>query len=212
MQFKLVAVEGPIGVGKTSLVERLARRFDANAILEDTSNPFLADFYADRGGSAFQTQLFFLLNRFQQQRALRQTPLFERFTFCDYLFARDKIFAYLNLNDSELVIYEKLYGLLAEEIPKPDLVIYLNATTDILQQRIRRRQRDYEKRISNGYLEEVNRAYNHFFFHYRESPLLVINTTEIDFVQREADFEELVRQIQAMKPGIQYFTPLGSGR
>ena len=212
MQFKLVAVEGPIGVGKTSLVERLARRFDANALLEDTTNPFLADFYADRNGSAFQTQLFFLLNRFQQQRALRQTPLFERFTFCDYLFARDKIFAYLNLNDSELVIYEKLYGLLAEEIRKPDLVIYLNATSEVLQQRIRRRQRDYEQRISNGYLEEVTRAYNHFFFHYRESPLLVINTTEIDFVQRDSDFEELVRQIQAMRPGVQYFTPLGSSR
>lgn len=212
MRFKLVAVEGPIGVGKTSLVERLARRFEANAILEDAGNPFLADFYADRSGSAFQTQLFFLLNRYQQQRALRQAPLFERFTFCDYLFAKDKIFAYLNLNDSELVIYEKLYALLAEEIPKPDLAIYLSATTDVLQQRIRRRQRDFEQRISPGYLEEVNRAYNHFFFHYRDSPLLVINTTEIDFVQRESDFEELARQIHSMKPGIQYFTPLGSAR
>ncbi len=212
MRFKLVAVEGPIGVGKTSLVERLARRFEANAILEDTANPFLSDFYSDRAGSAFQTQLFFLLNRFQQQRALRQTPLFERFTFCDYLFAKDKIFAFLNLNDSELVIYEKLYALLEEEIRKPDLVVYLHATTDVLLQRIRRRQREVEQRISTAYLEEVNRAYNHFFFHYRHSPLLVINTTEIDFVERESDFEELVRQIHSMKPGIQYFTPLGSAR
>lgn len=212
MRFKLVAVEGPIGVGKTSLVERLARRFDASAILEDGSNPFLADFYADRPGSAFQAQLFFLLNRYQQQRALRQTPLFERFTFCDYLFAKDRIFAYMNLSDSELVIYEKLYALLEEEIRRPDLVIYLSATTDVLLQRIRRRQRDFERRISPAYLEEVNRAYNYFFFHYRDSPLLVINTTEIDFVQRESDFEELVRQIHSMKPGIQYFTPLGSTR
>lgn len=212
MQFKLVAVEGPIGVGKTSLVERLSRRFAANALLEDVSNPFLADFYADTSGSAFQAQLFFLLNRYQQQRDLRQTPLFERFTFIDYLFAKDKIFAYLNLNDSELVVYEKLYTLLEEEIPQPDLVIYLNATTDVLKQRIRRRHRDFELRISESYLEEVNRAYNHFFFHYRASPLLVINTTEIDFVQRESDFEELVRQIESMKPGIQYFTPLGSQR
>jgi deoxyadenosine/deoxycytidine kinase len=212
MRFRLVAVEGPIGVGKTSLVERLAGRFEANAILEDVSNPFLRDFYADKPGSAFQTQLFFLLNRFQQQRALRQAPLFERFTFCDYLFAKDKIFAYLNLNDSELVVYEKLYALLEEEIPKPDLVIYLSASTQVLRQRIGRRQRDFEERISIDYLEEVNRAYNHFFFHYRASPLLVINTSEIDFVQREADFEELVRQIHAMKPGVQYFTPLGSAR
>jgi deoxyadenosine/deoxycytidine kinase len=212
MQFKLVAVEGPIGVGKTSLVERLARRFEANALLEDVANPFLADFYADRAGSAFQAQLFFLLNRYQQQRDLRQTPLFERFTFCDYLFSKDKIFAYLNLNDSELVVYEKLYSLLEEEVRHPDLVIYLNATTEVLRQRIRRRHRDFELRIADSYLEEVNRAYNHFFFHYRTSPLLVINTTEIDFVQREADFEELVRQIESMKPGIQYFTPLGSQR
>jgi deoxyadenosine/deoxycytidine kinase len=212
MRFRLVAVEGPIGVGKTSLVERLAGRFEANAILEDVSNPFLNDFYADKAGSAFQAQLFFLLNRFQQQRALRQAPLFERFTFCDYLFAKDKIFAYLNLNDSELVVYEKLYTLLEEEIPKPDLVVYLSAGTEVLRQRIRRRQRDFEERISIGYLEEVNRAYNHFFFHYRSSPLLVINTSEIDFVQHEADFEELVRQIHAMKPGVQYFTPLGSAR
>jgi deoxyadenosine/deoxycytidine kinase len=212
MRFRLVAVEGPIGVGKTSLVERLAGRFEANAILEDVSNPFLNDFYADKTGSAFQTQLFFLLNRFQQQRALRQTPLFEQFTFCDYLFAKDKIFAYLNLNDSELVVYEKLYALLEEEVPNPDLVIYLSASTEVLRQRIRRRQRDFEERISIDYLEEVNRAYNHFFFHYRASPLLVINTSEIDFVQREADFEELVRQIHAMKPGVQYFTPLGSAR
>ncbi|MEE9219408.1 MAG: deoxynucleoside kinase [Acidobacteriota bacterium] len=212
MRFKLVAVEGPIGVGKTSLVERLARRFEANALLEDVHNPFLRDFYTDKSGSAFQAQLFFLLNRHQQQRALRQTPLFERFTFCDYLFAKDKIFAYLNLNDSELVIYEKLYALLDEEIPQPDLVIYLNATTEVLRQRIRRRQREFEQRISDAYLEEVNRAYNHFFFHYRTSPLLVINTSEIDFVQREDDFEELVRQVESMKPGIQYFTPLGSSR
>ncbi|MEE8537431.1 MAG: deoxynucleoside kinase [Acidobacteriota bacterium] len=212
MQFKLVAVEGPIGVGKTSLVERLSRRFTANALLEDVSNPFLADFYADRSGSAFQAQLFFLLYRYQQQRDLRQTPLFERFTFSDYLFAKDKIFAYLNLNDSELVVYEKLYALLEEEIPQPDLVIYLNATTEVLKQRIRGRHRDFELLISESYLEEVNRAYNHFFFHYRASPLLVINTTEIDFVQHESDFEELVRQIESMKPGIQYFTPLGSQR
>jgi deoxyadenosine/deoxycytidine kinase len=210
MRFKFIAVEGPIGVGKSSLVQILARRFEARAIQEDVDNPFLRDFYEDRPGAAFQCQLFFLLSRYRQQMALAQADLFDEVTICDYIFAKDKIFAYLNLTDDELLIYEKLFPVLEEKIPGPDLVIYLQASTEVLLERIRRRSRDIERDIAEGYLAEVNRAYNYFFFHYDATPLLVINTSEIDFVHREEDLEELIRQIQGMERGTRYFVPLGS--
>ena len=202
MKFKFIAVEGPIGVGKTSLVDLLASRFDAVKVLERTENPFLVDFYRDRSGAAFQAQLFFLLNRYQQQRELSQGNLFSQVTLSDYVFAKDKIFAYLNLDDSELLIYEKLYALLEQNIPRPDLVIYLQASDRVLLERIRFRSRDYELGISGKYVAELNRAYNYFFFHYTATPLLVIDTSDIDFVQRVDDLNELVHQIEQMEKGV----------
>src|SRR5436309_7967426 len=158
MNFRFIAVEGPIGVGKTSLVDLLAERFEAARILEKVENPFLHDFYQDRPGAAFQCQLFFLLNRFRQQQELAQANLFQQATVCDYIFAKDKIFAYLNLTDSELMLYEKLYGVLEEQVPHPDLVIYLQARDEVLMARIRGRERDYEREISDTYVAELNRA------------------------------------------------------
>jgi deoxyadenosine/deoxycytidine kinase len=210
MKFRFIAVEGPIGVGKTSLVDLLAARFDAVKILERTENPFLEEFYRDRPGAAFQAQLFFLLNRYQQQKELSQGNLFNQITLSDYVFAKDKIFAYLNLDDSELMIYEKLYALLEPNIPRPDLVIYLQASDRVLMERIRRRSRDYELGISEKYIAELNRAYNYFFFHYASTPLLVIDTSDIDFVQRIDDLNELVSQIEQMEKGVQYYIPLGA--
>src|SRR5262245_35171364 len=210
MKFKFLAVEGPIGVGKTSLVERLVQRFDARQVMENVENPFLEDFYRDRAGAAFQAQLFFLLNRYQQQRDLAQTELFHQLTVADYLFAKDKIFAYLNLDDSELIVYERLYQLLEANLPRPDLVIYLQAHTEVLVERVRKRRRAVEDEVSETYINEVNKAYNHFFFHYDATPLLVIDTTDIDFVGREADMDDLVARIESMDRGVQYYVPLGS--
>jgi len=210
MNFRFVAVEGPIGVGKSSLVELLASRFNAVKILERIENPFLREFYKDKPGAAFQAQLFFLLNRCMQQQELAQTDLFHQVTICDYLFAKDKIFAYLNLDDSELMLYERLYAVLSERVPQPDLVIYLQASTEVLLERIRRRRRDYESEIAEKYVNELNQAYNYFFYHYTASPLLVINTSEIDFVHREGDLDDLVHQIENMTRGVQYYTPLGT--
>ena len=210
MNFRFIAVAGPIGVGQTSLVDLIAERFEARKVLEKVENPFLHDFYQDNPGAAFQCQLFFLLNRFRQQQELSQGNLFRQPVVCDYVFAKDKIFAYLNLDDSELMLYEKLYGLLEEQVPHPDLVIYLQAADEVLMERIRRRRRDYEKEISERYVAELNRAYNHFFFHYSRTPLLVIDTTKIDFVKSKEDLEELFRQIQTMQRGVQYYIPLGS--
>lgn len=209
MKFRFLAVEGSIGVGKSSLVNRLAEKLDARKVLENVENPFLEDFYRDRPGAAFQAQLFFLLNRYQQQRELAQADLFSHLTLSDYLFAKDKIFAYLNLGDSELLIYERLYTMLESSVPRPDLVIYLQASTEVLLDRVKRRSRDVESDVSEGYLNEVNKAYDHFFFHYDATPLLVINTSEIDFVHREADMDDLVEKIRSMDRGVQYYVPLG---
>jgi len=210
MKFRSIAVEGPIGVGKTSFVELLARRFDAFKVLEDLENPFLREFYEDKAGAAFQAQLFFLLSRYRQLQDLAQRDLFHQITICDYIFPKDKIFAYLNLDDSELLIYDKLYTLLEEQTPKPDLVIFLQAETRMLLERIARRNRDYESGISETYVEEVNKAYNYFFFHYTQTPLLVIDTTQIDFVRDEEHLGELVEQIRKMERGVQYYRPMGS--
>src|SRR5262245_5211306 len=166
MQFHYIAIEGPIGVGKTSVTERLAERLDATRVIEDWSqNPFLKSFYDGKAGAAFQVELFFLLSRYRQQQELVQRNLFKQFTISDYVFEKSKIFAYLNLEDSELLIHEKLYNLLAETAPKPDLIVYLQASTDVLMKRIRARGRPEEVRLSEEYLAEVNRAYNYYFFH-----------------------------------------------
>ncbi|MDR1988729.1 MAG: deoxynucleoside kinase [Acidobacteriaceae bacterium] len=210
MQFRHIAVEGPIGAGKTQLAERLATRLDAALVLEDPENPFLADFYAERPGAALQAQLFYLLNRHRQQTTLRQTDLFSQITVSDYLFDKDKIFAYLNLDDNELFIYQQLYELLSREVPSPDLVIYLQAPTDVLLRRLRARERDMETdtpTASPDYLRELNVAYNHFFFHYETTPLLVVETSQFDSTVSEDAVDDLIRQIESMGSGTQYYVP-----
>ncbi len=185
-QARYIAIEGPIGVGKTSLAQRLAERLDGTCVLEAAEeNPFLKHFYRDVRGYAFQTQLFFLLNRYRQQLSLAQHDLFSRFTFSDYLFAKDRIFAYLNLDEDELRLYEEIYLLLRARTPIPDLVVFLQASTGVLLERIRSRRRDYEGTLLPEYVERLNQAYNGYFFRYRETPILVVNTDELDFVHRE---------------------------
>jgi deoxyadenosine/deoxycytidine kinase len=212
VDFKYLAIEGPVGVGKTALAERIAIRLDATAILEDNDNPFLPDFYQSRTGSAFQAQLFFLLSRHRQQTALQQTELFSQVTVCDYLFEKDRIYAYLNLDDNELFIYQRVYELLAQEIPQPDLVVYLQAPTDLLVRRAKERARHPEHEgaaLDPGYLKELNEAYQHFFFHYTSTPLLVVESAPVDFAGDETAVDDLIRQIRVMGRGTQYYVPKG---
>jgi deoxyadenosine/deoxycytidine kinase len=205
-----IAIEGAIGVGKTAVTERLAQRLEASALLEEWGqNPFLKAFYDGRPGAAFQAEVFFLLQRHRQQQELLQRNLFTQASIADYVFEKSRLFAYLNLEDSELNVYEKLYTLLAEGVARPDLVVYLQAPTDVLMRRIRQRGRPEESHLSEEYLAEVNRAYNHYFFHYTHTPLLVVNTADVDFVKHEADLDDLVKQIRQMGKGTQYYVPLG---
>jgi deoxyadenosine/deoxycytidine kinase len=210
LPFRHIAIEGPIGVGKTSLVQLLADRFEGVMVLEDITNPFLPAFYEGRPGAAFQVQIYFLLSRFQQQREIAQMNLFQRLVLADYSFPKDRIFAYLNLDDTDLRIYEKLYPVLEQEVPTPDLVIYMQASVPVLLERITRRARDFESDIDVGYLERLSEAYSYYFFHYRETPLLVINTDDIDFVNKPSDFDALVDQIARCRRGTQMYVPLGS--
>jgi deoxyadenosine/deoxycytidine kinase len=206
--FHYLAIEGPIGVGKTRLAERLAARLDATTILEDTENPFLQDFYADRPGSALQAQLFYLLNRHRQLTSKRQADLFLQTTICDYVFDKDKIFAYLNLDDNELFIYQRLFDLLSKDVPPPDLVVYLQAPTELLMRRLKARGSDPEREVpapEEDYLRELNEAYQHFFFHYTATPLLVVETSEFDPESDDAALDELVKQIRAMGKGTRYY-------
>ena len=210
MQFRYIAVEGPIGVGKSTLAARLAARLDAAVVLEDRDNPFLADFYAGRPGAALQAQLFYLLNRHRQQLAIRQGDLFAQATIADYLFDRDKIFAYLNLDDNELFIYQRLYDLLVRDVPSPDLVIYLQAPTDVLVRRLRDRPRDDESGVpipEAAYMRELNEAYQHFFFHYSATPLLVVETSQVDLGSSDAAVDDLLRQVRSMTHGTRYYVP-----
>lgn len=208
---RYIVIEGPIGVGKTSLAELLAERLQARKLLEGPEeNPFLARFYKDMRRHAFQTQLYFLLNRFRQQQELVQFDLFKQSLVSDYLFAKDKIFAYLTLDDNELALYERLHPLLEMRVQKPDLVLYLQAGTDVLLRRIQSRAREYEQELDRAYLEDVNAAYNHFFFHYSATPLLVVNTSEIDFVKHKEDLEDLIKQVETVRAGTHYYVPLGS--
>ena len=211
MKFHYIAVDGPIGVGKTAVVERLAERLDATTLLEEWGqNPFLKGFYDGAPGAAFQVELFFLLSRYRQQQELRQRSLFNQVTIADYVFEKSKLFAFLNLEDSELLLYDKLYGRLAEGTPRPDLVVYLQAPTEVLMKRIRARGRPEEAHLSEDYLGEVNRAYNHYFFHYTQTPLLVVNTADVNFAKSDQDVDDLLRQVRAMGKGTQYYVPLGS--
>ena len=211
MAFHYLAIEGPIGVGKRRLAERLATRLDATTVLEDTDNPFLADFYADRPGAALQAQLFYLLNRHRQLTSKRQADLFLQTTICDYVFDKDKIFAYLNLDDNELFIYQRLFDLLARDVPPPDLVVYLQAPTELLMDRLRRRAREQEDLAdrlpmpAEEYVRELNEAYQHFFFHYTATPLLVVETSEFDPESDDAALDELVKQIKGLNRGTRYY-------
>jgi len=210
LSFQYIAVEGAIGVGKTAVVERLTQKLDATALMEEWGqNPFLKSFYDGKAGAAFQSELFFVLSRHRQQQELLQRKLFTHATISDYVFEKSRLFAYLNLEDSELLVYEKLYTLLAEGVPRPDLVVYLQAPIDVLARRIKQRGRPEELHLSEEYLAEVNRAYNHYFFHYTATPLLVVNTAEVDFVKHEDDLDDLVKQIRQMGKGTQYYVPLG---
>jgi len=204
---RYIVVEGPIGVGKTTFVKLLAEVFQAKTVLESVEeNPFLSKFYGDTDKFAFQTQIFFLLTRYQQQQEILQTELFRQNIISDYLFAKDRIFAYLNLSEDELVLYEWIYQLLDQRVVKPDLVIYLQAPVQVLLKRIRKRALWYEKEMDQEYLEKVSKAYNTFFFHYKDTPLLVVNTSNIDFVQRKGDLENLIREIENTEKGVRYIT------
>ena len=210
MSFQYIAIEGPIGAGKTSLAERLAARIDATTILEESENPFLADFYGGRPGAALQAQLFYLLSRHRQQLSMRQGDLFAQSTVSDYLFDKDKIFAYVNLDDNELFIYQRLYDLLSNDVPSPDLVIYLQAPTEVLVRRLRDRARDLERDSLDpdpGYLREVNEAYQHFFCHYTATPLLVVETSQLDLTGSDDALDDLIKQINGMGRGTQYYVP-----
>ena len=210
MQFRYIAIEGPIGAGKTALAERVGTRLDATLVLEEVENPFLVDFYADRPGAALQAQLFYLVSRHRQQTALRQADLFSQITVSDYLFDRDKIFAYLNLDDNELFIYQRLYDLLVREVPAPDLVVYLQAPTDVLLRRLRARPADPDTTVFDpdpDYLKELNEAYHHFFFHYNATPLLVVETSQFDSDASEEALDDLIRQINTMGAGTRYYVP-----
>ena len=210
MQFRHIAVEGPIGVGKTALTERLGARLEATVVLEETDNPFLADFYSDRPGAALQAQLFYLLSRHRQHMSLRQTDLFSQMTVCDYLFDKDKIFAYLNLDDNELFIYQRLFELLARDVALPDLVVYLQAPTDVLLRRSKGRHAEAEGETfmpDPEYLRELNEAYHHFFFHYNATPLLVVETSEFEADASDEAFDDLIRQIRTAGPGTRYYVP-----
>ena len=206
---KYIAVEGVIGVGKTSLAKKLRDKLNAQLILEQFEvNPFLENFYSNRKRYAFQTQMFFLVNRFKQQQELSQEDLFTEHTVCDYLFEKDKIFAYLNLSADELKLYENIFPSLSRDVRKPDLVVYLQSSLERIMYNIKKRSRKIERNLSRSYIEELSDAYNHFFFRYNSTPLLIVNSTDIDFVHSEEDFGELYRQIFRQDRGIiEYFKP-----
>ena len=209
---RYIVVEGVIGVGKTSLARLLSERLQARLVLEEVEeNPFLKDFYQDRERYAFQTQMHFLFSRYQQQRSLRQLELFHERMVSDYLFQKDRIFASLNLSERELSLYERLVGWLELEVMKPDVVVYLQAHPDTLMGRISRRGRPYERDMERDYIRQLNEAYNHFFFHYLDSPLLVVNTNGIDFVNNTDDFEDLLERIVSHREGTVYYAPIERG-
>lgn len=203
-----IAIDGVIGVGKTTLTDMVVGRFTGKAVYEEVEeNPFLADFYQDQKRFAFQTQMFFLLSRYRQQQEIPQRELFHQLLVADYTFWKDKIFAYLNLEDRELFLYEKIVTLLERDIPKPDLVVYLKSTPERLMLNIKKRGRSFERNISFDYIQALNKAYNNFFNHYNETPLLIINTTTMDFVESKHDFEEIIRLILSNIHGTFIYNP-----
>jgi len=209
LRLQYLAIEGVIGVGKTSLATILADYFGARLFLEKhEENPFLKDFYQNPRQFAFPTQLFFLLNRYRQQQEIPQRDLFHDMLVSDYIFAKDRIFASINLEDRELFLYDKVASMLEQDITRPDLVIYLQSSTERLLANIKIRNRDYERHVTEEYIRALNEAYNRFFFNYKDSPLLIINATKIDFVNSKQDLEDLIAQLQRPISGTQYYSPI----
>jgi deoxyguanosine kinase len=206
---RYIAVEGPIRVGKSTLAGILAERLNAQRVIEPDSNPFLRAFYEGERGAAFQAQFAFLVRRFEQLRTLDLGPQSQRTIVADFIFEKDKLFAYLNLNDQELETYNLYYNYFREQLPTPDLVIYLQAAPEVLKKRLKKKNAPSERELSDEYLEEVVKAYEHFFFHYTSSDLLIVNTSELDFVDRNEDLQELLRKVSEPIKGTQYFLPLG---
>ena len=210
MDFRYIAIDGPTGAGKTALAERLAKKLEASLVREDQENPFLADFYADKPGSALQAQLFYLLNRHRQLVDRRQADLFAQVAICDYIFEKDRIYAYLNLDDNELFIYQRLFDLLARDVPVPDLVIYLQTPAEVLLKRLNARERDPERPQlvpDEPYLRELNEAYHHFFFHYSATSLLVVEASQFRPQDDDAALDDLIKQIRTMGRGTRYYVP-----
>jgi len=208
VRLQYLAIEGVIGAGKTSLARKISERFGARLLLEQhEENPFLPDFYEDPRRFAFSTQMFFLLSRYRQQQELPQRDLFHDLLVADYIFQKDRIFATLTLDEREMALYDKVARLLERDILKPDVVIYLQASSERLLANIRQRNRPYEKGMSETYIRDLNEAYNQFFFNYTDTPLLVINATNIDFVKRDEDFEDLLAQLSRPISGVQYYSP-----
>jgi len=203
-----IAIEGPIGVGKTTLVQSFRAKMSAHVIFDVFDNPFLADFYRDRPNAAFRTQMYFLISRFQQQVALDTQLRGSLMAACDYLFAKDKIYAYLNLDDQEIVIYDKYFAAMSRYVPTPDLVVYLKAPSEVLLERVRRRNVNFEAKISEAYVDELIKAYDHFFYHYKDTPLLIVDTSEIDFVENPDELRALMQRIAGDSTrGVQYYHP-----
>ena len=209
MRLQYIVIEGVIGAGKTSLATLMAERFGGRVLLEQhEENPVLPDFYRDPRHFAFSTQMFFLLSRYRQQQDIPQRDLFHELLIADYLFAKDRIFASLTLDERELSLYDKVAKLLERDIPPPDLVVYLQSSTERLMANIRQRNRSYEKPIAEDYIRDLNEAYNRFFFNYTATPLLVVNSTAIDFVHNADDFENLIAQLSRPISGVQYYSPV----
>ena len=204
-----IAIEGPIGVGKTSLAKLLSKELGARLVLEDfEDNPFLPDFYNDPERFGFQTQLFFLLQRYRQQQDLRQVDMFQKLLITDYMFVKDRLFASLNLEDKEMHLYDTVASLLERNIIRPDLVIYLQADTDVLMKNIAKRGRNMERNVTWEYIDALNQVYTEYFFRYQDTPLVIINTDNIDFVENEKDLKEVIDYIRQPVSGTKFFNPV----
>ena len=203
-----IAIEGPIGVGKSSLARLLSKELGARLVVEEfEENPFLPEFYVDAVRYAFQTQLFFLLQRYRQQQDLRQVDMFQKLLVTDYMFVKDRLFASLNLNEKEMQLYDTVANLLERNVINPDLVIYLQADTDTLMKNIAKRGREMEKNITYEYIDALNQVYTEFFFRYQDTPLVIINTNDIDFVHNKNDLEEVISYIRQPVSGTKFFNP-----